>query len=181
MANDNDVGHECPTYDTAGETPPRVPLLTPPQPSPTGGGGRTVEDWITVVVSRYRYLRNTQRLFPRKDSLPRGGGSGWGQQTNQRSFLNTHAKHQETEIHEPTIGYRRNAIYPLPSPPPGPTQNAVAFCVGTRPLRASPCGGGSSSARTSTFMPASAPETPPIYIHLSAQSVCKSPTTRRNP
>ena len=28
---------------------------------------------------------------------------------------------------------------PLPSPPPGPTQNADAFCVGTRPLRASPC------------------------------------------
>ena len=112
---------------------------------------------------------------------PPWGRVGWGQQTNQRSFLNTHAKHQETEIHEPTIGYRRNAIYPPPSPPPGPTQNAVAFCVGTRPLRASPCGGGSSSARTSTFMPASAPETPPIYIHLSAQSVCKSPTTRRNP
>jgi len=112
MANDNDVGHECPTYDTAGETPPRVPLLTPPQPSPTGGGGRTVEDWITVVVSRYRYLRNTQRLFPRKDSLPRGGGSGWGQQTNQRSFLKyPRQTHQETEIHEPTIGYERNAIY----------------------------------------------------------------------
>ena len=77
MANDNDVGHECPTYDTAGETPPRVPPLTPPQPSPTGGGGRTAE------------------------------------------------------------------------------------------LQA--------------FVPASTPETPPIYIHLSAQGVCKSPTTRRNP
>ena len=43
MANDNDVGHECSTYDTAGEIPPRVPPLTPPQPSPTGGGGRTAE------------------------------------------------------------------------------------------------------------------------------------------
>ena len=77
MADKTNVRHECPIYDTAGETPPRVPPLTPPQPSPTGGGGRTAE------------------------------------------------------------------------------------------LQA--------------FVPASTPETPPIYIHLSAQGVCKSPTTRRNP
>ena len=29
-----------------------------------------------------------------------------------------------------------------PDPPPGPMQNADAFCMGTRPLRASPCRGG---------------------------------------
>ena len=32
-----------------------------------------------------------------------------------------------------------------PDPPPGPMQNADAFCMGTRPLRASPCGGGDVS------------------------------------
>ena len=31
---------------------------------------------MAVGVSRYRYLRNPQHLFPRKDSLPRGGGAG---------------------------------------------------------------------------------------------------------
>ena len=30
---------------------------------------------------------------------------------------------------------RNHARYPLPNPPPGPTQNANVFCVGTRPLR----------------------------------------------
>ena len=34
--------------------------------------------------------------------------------------------------------------HPLPNPPPGPMQNADAFCMGTRPLRASPCRGGGS-------------------------------------
>ena len=29
--------------------------------------------------------------------------------------------------------------HPHPNPPPGPMQNADAFCMGTRPLRASPC------------------------------------------
>ena len=161
MANDNDVGHECPTYDTAGETPPRVPPLTPPQPSPTGGGGRTVEDWITVVVSRYRYLRNTQRLFPRKDSLPRGGGSGWGQQTNQRSFLKyPRQTHQETEIHEPTIGYERNAIYPSPALLRAPRKMQSHFAweparCGLRPARE-----GAVRRKLQTFIPASATRNP---------------------
>ena len=69
---------------------------------------------------------------------PPWGRVGWGQQTNQRSFLNTHAKHQETEIHEPTIGYRRNAIYPLPSPPPGPPPKSRANWGGTPPPRGAP-------------------------------------------
>ena len=33
-----------------------------------------------------------------------------------------------------------NIAHPLPNPPPGPAQNVSAFCVGTRPLWASPCG-----------------------------------------
>ena len=32
-----------------------------------------------------------------------------------------------------------------PIPPPGPMQNADAFCMGTRPLRASPAGEGDVS------------------------------------
>ena len=36
--------------------------------------------------------------------------------------------------------------HPHPDPPPGHTQNASAFCVGTRPLRASPCRGGGEPA-----------------------------------
>ena len=40
-----------------------------------------------------------------------------------------------------------NIAHPHPDPPPGPTQNAPAFCVGTRPLRASPCRGGGLGAR----------------------------------
>ena len=35
-----------------------------------------------------------------------------------------------------------NIAHPLPNPPPGPTKSASAFCVGTRPLWASPCRGG---------------------------------------
>ena len=42
MADIKNVGHECPTYDTAGETLTSVPPATPPQPSPTGGGSLSV-------------------------------------------------------------------------------------------------------------------------------------------
>ena len=89
------------------------------------GGDRAAENWMVVGASRHRYLRNPQRLFPRKDSLPRGGGAGL------------------------------------------PLKKANAFFKGTR-------GGGSKQ-------PALLPSALPIYIHLSAQGVCKSPTTRRNP
>ena len=46
--------------------------------------------------------------------------------------------------------------HPHPDPPPGHTQNASAFCVGTRPLRASPCrGGGISPADSKQVLTAS--------------------------
>ena len=54
--------------------------------------------------------------------LPRGGGLGWGKQPIEKSKT-----------------YLVSNIVPLPTPPPGPMQNADAFCMGTRPLRASPC------------------------------------------
>ena len=55
--------------------------------------------------------------------------------------------------------------HPHPDPPPGHTQNASAFCVGTRPLRASPCrGGGISPADSKQVLTAS------IAIHRKFQT-----------
>ena len=172
MANDNDVGHECPTYDTAGETPPRVPLLTPPQPSPTGGGGRTVEDWITVVASRYRYLRNTQRLFPRKDSLPRGGGWGGGSKPTSAASLNTHAKHTK----KPKYTNQPSDMKEMPSTPspallraPRKMQSHFAWepaRCGLRPARE-----GAVRRKLQTFIPASATRNP-AHLHTPERSRC---------
>ena len=126
--------------------------------------------------------------FPRKTcnvhgSLPRGGGLGWGQQTNSlplwgRAGVGAANKPRsdktQTTTTSPftyTLGavdnsttkllslwergwgegcecekcrhlFINNTAHPLPNPPPGPMQNADAFCMGTRPLRASPCRGG---------------------------------------
>ncbi len=60
MADIENVGHECPTYDTADETLTSVPPVTPPQlsrttrelsQSPTGGGSLTVEESASAETS----------------------------------------------------------------------------------------------------------------------------------
>ena len=43
MTDIENVGHECPIYGMTHETPSSVPPVTPPQPSPTGGGSLSVE------------------------------------------------------------------------------------------------------------------------------------------
>ena len=60
MADIENVGHRCPTYDTADETLTSVPPVTPPQlsrttrelsQSPTGGGSLTVEESASAETS----------------------------------------------------------------------------------------------------------------------------------
>ena len=60
MADIENVGHRCPTYDTANETLTSVPPVTPPQlsrttrelsQSPTGGGSLTVEESASAETS----------------------------------------------------------------------------------------------------------------------------------
>ena len=81
-------------------------LLPPPQPSPTGGGSCSVGG-----------LALTQPPVPHR-------GSFWW-------CPEMYAVSGGDEI---ALAVNLRTL-PLPNPPPGPTQNADAFCVGTRPLR----------------------------------------------
>ena len=67
----------------------RCVFAAPTPTLPHGGGGRTAGDWMTVGVPRYRHLRNPQHLFPRKDALPRGGGTGLPKKKADALFLGT--------------------------------------------------------------------------------------------
>ena len=136
------------------------------------GGGRTAEDWMAVGVSRYRYLRNPQHLFPRKDSLPRGGGAGLplkkanaffkgtrggGSKPTSAASLNTHAKHSK----KPKYTNQPSDMKEMPSTPspallraPRKMQSHFAWepaRCGLRPARER-----AVRRELQTFMPASA-------------------------
>ena len=103
---------------------------------------------------------------------PPWGRVGWGQQTNQRSFLKyPRQTHQETEIHEPTIGYERNAIYPSPALLRAPRKMQSHFAweparCGLRPARE-----GAVRRKLQTFIPASATRNP-AHLHTPERSRC---------
>ena len=86
MADIENVGHKCPTYDTADETLTSVPRVTPPQPSPTGGGSLSVEAGASGSSNSDSEppaitIDHTPTAAPSSAALPPspcGGGDGGG-------------------------------------------------------------------------------------------------------
>ena len=91
------------------------------------GGGRTAEDWMAVGVSRYRYLRNPQHLFPRKDSLPRGGGAGLPLKKANAFFKGTRGGGSKQPAQLPFY-IHPSAHRVCKSPQPGETHESARPC-----------------------------------------------------
>ena len=142
MADIENVGHKCPTYDTGGETLTSVPRVTPPQPSPTGGGSLSVEAGASGSSNSDSEppaitIDHTPTAAPSSAALPpppvgegRGGGS---KPTSVASFLNDAISVPETSSAEATAT--------LPPPQPSPAADAGASCEGgSLPVGESPAG-----------------------------------------
>ena len=104
---------------------------------------------------------------------PVGEGQGGGSKPTSAASLNTHAKHTK----KPKYTNQPSDTKEMPSTPPQPSSGPHAKC--SRILRGNPPaagfalrGRGQFGANFKHSYPHLPPETPPIYIHLSAQGVC---------
>ena len=123
MADIENVGHKCPTYDTADETLTSVPRVTPPQPSPTGGGSLSVEEGASgspnsdgeppaITIDNTPTAPASPAILP-PPSQRSAAGEGWGGGSVRISSADVETSSTTTANEPPTA-----APSPTELPPP---------------------------------------------------------------
>ena len=126
MADIENVGHKCPTYDTADETLTSVPRVTPPQPSPTGGGSLSVEEGASgspnsdgeppaITIDNTPTAPASPAILP-PPSQRSAAGEGWGGGSARISSADVETS-SATTANEPSTAAPSPAE--LPPPPVG--------------------------------------------------------------
>ena len=112
MADIENVGHECPTYDTAGETLTSVPPVTPPHPSPAADAGASCEGGSHSVGESPAGAESPTDLPP--PSQRSAAGEGWGGGSARISASDVETSSDITADESPTAP--ASPAEPPPSP-----------------------------------------------------------------